>query len=84
MDILEGKIKAYEYLLKNEGIPVNEFSKQLINIYNETEDFWLLVRDELIGKNKISFGCGCHVNSSKQPATLLFTDKHNSKCVEIN
>ena len=84
MDILEGKIKAYEYLLKNEGIPVNEFTIQFIKKYKETEDFWLLVRDELIGEKKLCFGCGCHVDLSKQPATLLFTDKHNSKCVEIN
>ena len=83
MTISEGKIIAYKYIKENEYFPINEFVAQLIKAYNETEDFWNLVKDELINEEKICPGCGIYTNSLNQPATLLFTDKHKTKCVEI-
>ena len=70
----EGKVKAYDYVLKFQGVPFNDFAELLCKKYQETLDFWEIVKEELLTEKKIVIGGGYQKVTLEQPSVLLFTD----------
>jgi hypothetical protein len=80
MTLLKGKIDAYDFLSKRQGIPFSEFTMMLTKAFGETTEYWEIVKDELIAENRIVLIADCHTNSLNSSIILLYTDSYLKKC----